>query len=315
MRFGVALLVLAVASWCIAWAWAPKESPENHELMSVYPSGTRLPTTSPAWIVSEIDQFSLGCRIVPFVDPFVDAEQAVAIQRYFSAVYLEGRRRKAFQDVGSVMPRAYAELFGGTFTDEHYYLQLPDSQQGGEAVPVVLFLHGSGGNFKGYQTVWRAWANRSGFAVLSPSFGFGNWNRAEAEPLFERMMEWIDTDPRLDGRRIILAGLSNGGLGVSRLAERFPDRFEQVWYLSPVLRASAVRRLTPIWKRSGTPVQILTGGTDRRIPVEFIEDHERSLRHAGVNVNLVVVPAADHFLFFSHREAFETFADNALANE
>lgn len=289
---GPGLLALGLLCYGAAWALSPDgEAPPEARLRSVWLDDARFRRGALANVVPEIDQFTLGSHLVPYADPYIDGPQAARIRGAFEAVYLELREAPDFLAAGSQMPRAYLDQLGG-----HLYVYDP----GGEAPrPVILFLHGSAGPFKGYQWVWRSLAEAQGWAVVSPSFGFGHWARPEGVDLVQQTLDWIAAQPELDGERVVLAGLSNGGLGVSRAAAALPGAFEALIYLSPVIEPG---QMPAVAAAHDGPVIVITGDADRRIPLWWVQEAVDALAAAGTEVSLEVAPGEDHFLFFTQRE-------------
>lgn len=106
----------------------------------------------------------------------------------------------------------------------------------------------------------------------------------------------------IDKQRVFLAGLSNGGLGVSQVVAQAPDRFAGLIFLSPVMNTRILESAAFAQGWQGRPVLLLTGEADRRIPLEYVQRHARLLTEAGVRVSEVSYPGEDHFLVFSRPE-------------
>ncbi len=156
-------------------------------------------------------------------------------------------------------------------------------------------MHGAGGNFKVYTHILSKLADQLGFVIIAPSFGYtGYWDTQTGE---EGILEAIDdasNQALLDRRNIYLVGLSNGGLGVSRMASKFPRKFAGLVYISPVIVREEL--FSEWW---GRPILIVTGAQDRRIPVEAIRSTASFWRNFGVDVTLKIDPFEDHFLIFT----------------
>jgi pimeloyl-ACP methyl ester carboxylesterase len=115
----------------------------------------------------------------------------------------------------------------------------------------VLFLHGYGGRFAlPCWQVARAVAT-AGFATACPSIGTeGDWWSNAGERLVRTTVEAL----RAAGyARIVLAGLSNGGIGASRLAARMKGTFAGLVLLSGADPAAAP---------PGVPVLVVHGHHD-----------------------------------------------------
>ncbi|MCB9763505.1 MAG: hypothetical protein H6739_27305 [Alphaproteobacteria bacterium] len=298
-RWTVASAVLvagAAGAYGLAWAQAPRgEAPAGAPLQSVWLDGDRFRPWALANVVPEIDQFTLGSYLVPFLDPYIDGAQAARIRETFQHIYRPMRQDPAFVALGSGMPMAYSDLPGLPRDRGHLYVYTPASRPEG-ALPVVLFLHGSAGPFKGYQWVWAELAEAEGWAVVSPSFGFGHWGDPAGVDTVRRALDYIAANPRLDADRVVLAGLSNGGLGVTRAAAGIPGAFQGLVYLSPVIEAGW---MPDVARAHRGPVTVITGADDRRVPLSWVRGAVEVLEAQGADVRLEVAPGEDHFLFFS----------------
>jgi pimeloyl-ACP methyl ester carboxylesterase len=137
--------------------------------------------------------------------------------------------------------------------------------------------------------------------VIAPSFGFGNWDRAGMASVLQALDD-AATVVDINQDRVYLAGLSNGGLGVSQLAVAAPGRFRGLIFISPVMATEIAdgRAFQDAWR--DRPVLLVTGEADRRIPVSYVRQRAAKLRAGGVQVTEVTYPNEDHFLFFSQPE-------------
>jgi phospholipase/carboxylesterase len=197
---------------------------------------------------------------------------------------------------------AYAEVLGLPFDKGHYYLYIPQNRPA-EPLPAIVFLHGSLGNFKTYTWVWAKLAEREGLVIIAPSYGFGNWRYADSVAVISRALADATTQVTLDPQRLYLAGLSNGGLGVSHLAADQPEQYRGLIFLSPVMDTARVD--SPMFHQAwhGRPVLVITGDADERIPLSYVQQRVAVLRAGEVAVTERVYPGEDHFLFFSQPEA------------
>ncbi len=271
-------------------------------LRSVYLGEAKHRRYGLANLVPELDQFTLGSYLMPAVDPYLDGEQTLRVRALFRDVYRDLAKDPAFEDMGSAMPWSYRELFGGRPDVGHLYVYTPP-HEGDEALPVLVFLHGWGGPFLGYQWVFQRFAKANGYAIVAPSYGMGWWRQRGAMTAVERTLEWIDDQPSLDGSRLILAGLSNGGPGVSQAAITYPERWNAVVFLSAVMDTRRLASLGESLAQHDTPVLVITGDAERRIPLAYTETCVDSLRQAHQGVDLRIFPGEDHFLLFSQPDA------------
>jgi pimeloyl-ACP methyl ester carboxylesterase len=247
-----------------------------------------------ASIIPEIDQFKLATYLLAPIDPCVDPERARRIRSLFLSVYRPLRQDPDFAALPSLMPTTYrAPNAPGA-------LVVYRPEDADESLPVVLFLHGWGGPFRGYLWVLRSLAESEGVAIVAPSFGLGSWSQPDGQQAIDEALTFIVEDPDLDADRVVLAGLSNGGLGVSRAVLAGAERFAAVVYLSPVLESR--HALAVGEAMAGKPVRIVTGAEDCRVPADWVAEGAAAIASANLRTRLVVVPGEDHFLLFSQPE-------------
>jgi pimeloyl-ACP methyl ester carboxylesterase len=276
----------------------PPDSPVQHR----YTGSTVFRRYTLANVVPEADQVRLGFLVMPHLDPILTPTQARRVSDFTLDLYREMERDRNFRQLGSEMGWAYTELMGLPFDMGHYYLYVPDNR-GNTPLPAIVFLHGSAGNFKAYTWVWSKLAEEHGVAIIAPSFGFGNWQSPDGPASALRALEDAATVTEIDRSMVYLVGLSNGGLGVSRLAQASPRRFRGLVFVSPVMDTGIVdgAPFQTAWR--GRPVLVVTGAQDRRVPIAYVERRVSAMKAGGVDVTEVVYSDEDHFLFFSRPES------------
>jgi len=266
------------------------QAPAGSPLATVYP---RMPFRrfALANLLPEIDQLKLGTYLVPYAGQGISPGQARHLRDVVLRVYRPMERDRAMRALGSAMTYAYADADSG-----HHYQFVPP-RRAGERPAAIVFLHGSAGNFKGYLAVWRELAEAPGIIVIAPSFGLGNWQRPGGTAAIERARRTAIRELGADPRRVILAGLSNGGRGVTRaMAEAPPGRYRGVILVSSVTEPEVVEGGAGWY---GTPVLVVHGKKDDRLPWDFVEQGTAALQGAGARVTVRADAEEDHFLFFS----------------
>ena len=249
-------------------------------------------------IIPEIEQINMGLKVMPYLDPYLTIEQAGRVSIFTLDLYREMDRDPDFWQIGSTMGWAYADFLSLPFDNGHYYLYVPHNRPDG-ALPAIVFLHGSLGNFKAYTWAWAKLAEEKGYVIISPSFGFGNWRQPGGTQAVLAALEDAKRRVNIDASRVYLAGLSNGGLGVSLLGQEHPQQFRGMIFLSPVMVTEIVDQsdFQNSWKER--PILVITGEADERIPFTYVEERTRRMVAGGISVTSVTYPGEDHFLFFS----------------
>ena len=162
--------------------------------------------------------------------------------------------------------------------------------QGARGSVAVVFLHGYGGSFA--LPCWEvaAAAARVGMETACPSVGpRGDWWTPRGERIARETVRWVR------GRgatRVVLAGLSNGGIGASRLAPRLRREIDGVVLLSGA---------APVAPPRGLPVLVVHGRQDRMTSASVAT---RYARRAGRHGTLVLLPG-DHFVLVHRAEQIQ----------
>ena len=292
---GLWLIVFAGFAGCCLVS-PPGVVPAGSKLQSVFPRGRPIyMRLTPPNLVPEIDQATMGADLASWADPLMTRAKAVRMKALFLTKYREMQNDPEFVAAGSVMGSAYADVFGLPFKDGHLFSYVPAHQPGGR-LPVILFLHGSCGNFKAYIWTWKRFADAHQVAIVAPTFGFGNWDNAGGLDANDSAYDYCRHTPELDADRVILAGLSNGAIGVSREACRNPGRYRGLIYISAVMEPDVMSSTAFQQGCKDKPVLVLHGDQDERIPRKFVE---LPLRGLPARVTAKFYPDEDHFLFFS----------------
>lgn len=257
---------------------------------------------APGNLVPEIDQFLLGFKLVPFTDPFFTMKQSRHLSELTGDLYRELESDPDFQALGSVMPQAYDELLGRAFDRGHYFLYVPTALDRTKPCTALVFMHGSGGNFKAYTWLLSRVADRFGMIVIAPSFGLGNWSEPESTRVAVEALDHAARSVAIDSQNVHLLGLSNGGLAVCQVGASSGSRFKSLVFLSPVFDRMALLTMDfqEHWKSK--PILIITGKMDDRVPIDYVQGMADSIQSVGGITTMKAIDDADHFMLFSHRD-------------
>jgi len=162
-----------------------------------------------------------------------------------------------------------------------YRVHVPPSLPRGSPVPVVLVLHGGGGNAAGIakMTGMDGAADRNGFLAVYPN-GTGilrdrllTWNagaccgwamreKVDDAAFVRKLLDALSSEWRVDEGRVFATGLSNGGMMAYRLGCELGDRIAAV---APVAGALDVAPCTP-----SRPVSLIAfhGTADQHVVYE-----------------------------------------------
>lgn len=295
----LAALALAAAAWRTPTG---KGAPES-AVRSRYTADHPYPRFSVANLVPEIDQLKFGSWVMPALDPILDVRGATRFRAMLLRIYRPMEEDPAYRDLGSAMHYAYEDADSG-----HLYEYVP-LRAPGERLPVLLFLHGSLGNFKAYAYLFRRFADAERFILVCPSFGIGDWSDDGGVEAVERARAHAVDDLQGDAARVVLVGLSNGGTGVSRAASRAPRSFAGLVFLSALMEPMVLGAdaFTSGWR--GRRVLLLHGAADDRLSEAHARRAAALMERSGVHLTTHIYPGEDHFLLFSRPD--EVLADIA----
>ncbi|MDQ2700310.1 MAG: 5'-nucleotidase C-terminal domain-containing protein, partial [Actinomycetota bacterium] len=215
-------------------------------------------------------------------------------------------------------PRDLSLEFTSPFdgSKQPYRLYLPSAYDGNQALPLLVALHGTGGDqdkyfdHEAYQNgIYKAEAEKRGLAVLCPlgtdAKGLPTEWRGEAEINALAAIDDALGRFRLDPDRIVCTGQSMGGTGTTYLACRYPDLFA-----GGVPLASTYGHVSLATNLRDVPMLYVQGGDDWPIyaatgPIPITNEMKR----LGYNVELWTIPGAGHNTF---AESTERVVDWAL---
>ncbi len=181
------------------------------------------------------------------------------------------------------------------FDRGHYWLAMPSS---GRAAPLLLFLHGNGGNFQSYPKILTKLAQEHHVAVAMPTFGWGNWQIAGQERSLEVLEDILERHSTIDRERIFIGGVSAGSIGAIRTMSNHPERFRGVIAISGVPQEEmSVRQFT------GKSVLIVHGEDDARIAVDSARALADRLREHRVEVDYFELPGSGHFALLTQQQS------------
>lgn len=174
------------------------------------------------------------------------------------------------------------------FDRGHYWFYRPQSKKR----PLLIFLHGSGGNFKAYQKWFTPFAQKYDVAMAFPTWGMGKWSYERLGTRIKDVITDIRKDYEIDSNQIFLCGLSQGSLtGIKTISK---GKFKPKAFISisgiPYLTSNEIRVLAE------TPIYIIHGAKDERVPVSNPKTIVSKLKNINSNISYDEYPEQDHTL-------------------
>jgi predicted peptidase len=204
------------------------------------------------------------------------------------AANLSTGQEKAAKRPGGASALFAVREFRGSNDQVLYYSLFVPASRGEEKLPLVLCLHGAGGNSAAANVLADSeMQKKHPCVVMAPacdtatarwvqsSFGRGSGSRAVTPELLEAL-DSVVREANVDPARIYLTGQSMGGIGTWGLLAKHAERF-----------AAAVP-VCGIWppedapKMKGVAIWAFHGDMDQRVPVRGSRDMIAALKKAGV---------------------------------
>jgi pimeloyl-ACP methyl ester carboxylesterase len=300
-----ALLSLTAVVLFVVLVWlAPTgRGLEGSEIGSHWPNPAGYPRYSLFNLLPERDQVNLGIYLFGSTGIAIGTDQVERVRELTLPLYRDMDERKEYPNLGSVMHYVWADALGGSTGNGHFYYCVPQHASG-EKLPLIIFLHGSVGNFRSYLYCWKMFADQFRCIVVCPTFGMGDWSQSDGIQAIEDVRQYAIEQLSVDDHRVYLVALSNGGLGATRVARKFPDHFQGVVFISGVIESGLIEspRFVRGWK--DRPILLVHGQHDRRISAARADQAAATLKQGGAAVTYFVYPDEDHFLFFGARQRF-----------
>jgi polyhydroxybutyrate depolymerase len=188
--------------------------------------------------------------------------------------------------------------------ERSWLVHTPAGYDGKKPLPLVLALHGGGGNYQGIieSSQFSPKADKEGFIAVYPNgtgklkgigltwnagngSGYALENKIDDVGFFRVLIEWLKNKYAVDPQRIFVTGLSNGGMMTYRLACELADVIAAAGIVSGALAVDSPAPARPvsaivfhgtadehILYNGGTPKKplIIQSGTTSRFPSRSI---------------------------------------------
>lgn len=169
-----------------------------------------------------------------------------------------------------------------------YTCYVPESYRADRSWPLLLALHGAGGNDEDFLWTWLKYAKSRGYLLVSAkSFG-PTWYPWDAQSLL-RILDAVQARYNVDAQRLLLTGLSDGGSFSYDVGFAFPGRFRALAVVAGILRPHQRDA-----QAHELPVYIVHGERDQIFPVAYIRMVVEKLREWGHQVTYRELPGFGH---------------------
>jgi predicted esterase len=189
------------------------------------------------------------------------------------------------------MRRAYLSKADQTL--QPYRIFIPTQYDGSKPTPLLVALHGMGGDengmFDGYHEALKVEAQRVGFIVACPKGREPtSMYRGTAEQDVMDVIAEVRRDYKVDPSRIYLMGHSMGGYGTWSVAMDHPDLFAAIGPISGGGNAAGMEKIKNI------PEYVVHGDDDRTVNVNMSRTMVAAGKKLGAPITYVEVPGGSH---------------------
>ncbi len=176
-----------------------------------------------------------------------------------------------------------------------FYLFVPQALPPGIEVPLLVTLHGSGGNGADMVDKWKDLAAAEKIIVVGPdSKSPAFWvSPLDGPDFLHDIVERLKKDYPIDPRRVYLFGHSAGAGFALLTSLRESQYFAAAAVHAGALTDSEIQASIASSKRQ-IPIAIFSGDSDPIIRIENVRTTRDALRSAGIPVSLIEIPGHDH---------------------
>ena len=177
-----------------------------------------------------------------------------------------------------------------------YKVILPANYDAQKSYEAVLAFPGAGQNMRFVDSTleanWRKEAESRGYIVISPAAPGGVLFFQGGEKVFPEFLDQILKDYNITGKKMHVAGVSNGGISAFLIAASYPQYFWSVTGFPGYLESATASRVKAL-----RPLCVFTHvGENDEGWKSAMEEQAADLRAAGLSVEFTVEPGEGHIM-------------------
>ena len=252
-----------------------------------------------AALIPESTQVQLGGKVAVLIPDLITVDQSSRATQLAGKIYDEMSTKPGWAFVHSSLGFTYEKMLHFQGPATQYYVYVPKHAASIDKLPVLLFLHGYGGDFTSYLYLLSQAADTAGFAIVAPTYKQGSWD-ADSIPFIQKVLTEAGNKFPLDTDKITLMGISNGGLIIPNVISHLGDSIKNVVILSSYMELGqyTTPEVLSVLQNAHKLVMVY-GAKDERIDANTIPTKIQKLAANGVNAYYSRIDDEDHFLFFS----------------
>lgn len=216
---------------------------------------------------------------------------------------LEGRRVGLFRAANGSDERGGFTLF------------VPPLYEPGEALPLVVALHGGSGHGAEFMWTWLREARSRGFLLMAPTSVGSTWSLGPDDvdaPNLRRQVEWVAERWSVDAERMLLTGLSDGGTYTLLEGLSAGSPFTALAPVSGVFHPMHLVNGN-LDRAEGRRIHLVHGALDWMFPVSTAREAAEVLRGAGADLVYHEIEDLSHAYPREHNDEILKWFDAGLA--
>lgn len=211
--------------------------------------------------------------------------------------------------------KAYLSKVDNTL--QPYRIFIPSSYDGSKPFPLIIALHGMGGDETSYfdsygPGAFKVEAEKRGYIVACPKGRqSASMYMGSAEKDVMDVLEDVKRAYRIDTDRIYMTGHSMGGYGTWSVSMNYPHVFAA---LAPVAGGGNPGGMSKI---SHIPQLVIHGDNDKTVPVERSRVMVEAAKKLNVELKYIEIPKGDHITVAlrTFKDVFDWFDTHSRASK
>jgi phospholipase/carboxylesterase len=232
--------------------------------------------------------------------------------------FLEPPLRERAAELDPDQPQGQVGLFrvrDSSRTRPAFDLYVPESYDGSRAWPLVVALHGGSGTGEDFLWTWLREARGRRFLLMAPTSLGSTWSMMGEDvdaPALRRMVEYVGETWKVDPRRVLLTGLSDGATYalLGGLQENMP--FTALAPVSGVLHPANLSNGN-LERARGRRIYLVHGALDWMFPIAIARIACEQLRAAGADVVFREIEDLSHTYPREENDRILTWFERSLA--
>jgi poly(3-hydroxybutyrate) depolymerase len=182
--------------------------------------------------------------------------------------------------------------FAPTGASYPYLIYTPTAWTKDRQMPVLLLIHGAGGNGAGMLGLWQAFAEKHGILIVAPTFPLDSVFETYVPQLYPALMDTVRARVHSDPKRVYIFGYSAGAYSTYDAATLASTSFAAAGVFAGII-TPGYDGIVAEAKRK-TPVAIYIGDHDQFFSLTQTRRTRDLLSAAGFPVHYVEIAHQDH---------------------